>query len=82
MPPAPPAPGKPVPVPFAPNMRMSEEEMNCDMEEESWIRYVVQPGDTMAELVKSEEQLPSFIDRNGLENLYLLPGIAYYVPER
>lgn len=77
-PPAPPAPGRPL----QPNMRMSEEQMDDNKDEEAWIRYVVQSGDTMAELVKSEELLLSFIDRNGLENLYLLPGIAYYVPER
>lgn len=53
-----------------------------NMEEEAWIRYVVQPGDTILELVKSQEMLEKFIDRNGMENIYMLPGIAYYVPER
>ncbi len=87
--PPPPAPGRPLPPPSAPGrplppsgVRMSEEEIDCNGDEEEWIRYVVQPGDTIAELVKSEEMLQAFIDRNGIGNLYMLPGIAYYVPER
>ena len=53
-----------------------------DDENSSWIRYVVQPGDTLSELVREQEILGDFVQKNGLENIYLLPGVAYYVPER
>ncbi|MBR1740381.1 MAG: LysM peptidoglycan-binding domain-containing protein [Lachnospiraceae bacterium] len=78
--------GRPLPpLPPPPNVRMSEDEdgrSSGTAEEDAWIRYVVQPGDTMSELVKDQKLLQMFIGRNGLENIYLLPGVAYYVPER
>lgn len=95
-PPRPPAPGRPqnpstdrplppLPPPPMPRMEMLEERQEGTenrQEEDAWIRYVVQPGDTIAEMVKDEELLKAVLERNGVENIYLLPGIAYYIPER
>lgn len=88
LPPLPPTTRPLPPLPPPPQVRMSEDETwengrdHDDDDEDAWIRYVVQPGDTMFEILKKKEMLEDFIKRNGLENIYLLPGIAYYIPER
>ena len=47
-----------------------------------WKRRVVKPGDTIGKLLDGKkEYLEAFGDRNGWDNVYLLPGVAYYVPE-
>lgn len=49
-----------------------------ETERVEWKRYVVKPGDTMKTLT-DEENLMAFIKENGLDGIYLLPGIAYQV---
>lgn len=57
-------------LPVAPDIRVT------------WNRYVVKPGDTISELLKGRtELLNSFVEENGMDNIYLLPGVAYFVPE-
>mgnify|MGYP001138602675 CR=1 FL=1 len=47
-----------------------------------WERYVVRPGDTMAKVLGGDmSQLEAFGQRNGWDHVYLLPGVAYFVPE-
>lgn len=50
-----------------------------DME---WERTVVKPGDTIGKLLDGNmAYLGAFGEKNGWDNVYLLPGVAYYVPE-
>lgn len=49
-----------------------------ETERMEWKRYVVKPGDTMKTLT-DEENLMAFVKENGLDGIYLLPGIAYQV---
>lgn len=50
--------------------------------EVKWERYVVRPGDTMAKVLDGNMSLlQAFGDRNGWDHVYLLPGVAYFVPE-
>lgn len=47
-----------------------------------WERTVVKPGDTIGKLLNGNmAYLTAFGERNGWDNVYLLPGVAYYVPE-
>lgn len=47
-----------------------------------WERTVVKPGDTIGKLLNGNTAyLEAFGERNGWDNVYLLPGVAYYVPE-
>ncbi len=47
-----------------------------------WERYVVRPGDTMAKVLGGNmAHLETFGERNGWDHVYLLPGVAYFVPE-
>lgn len=52
-----------------------------------WERYVTQPGDTLDIMLGKrgmgmeddwEDVLEDFVEKNGLNRIYLLPGIAYY----
>lgn len=52
-----------------------------------WERYVTQPGDTLDIAVGGssmengrdwEDILEDFVEKNGMNQIYLLPGIAYY----
>ena len=58
--------------------REDENLSSQETERMEWKRYVVKPGDTMKTLT-DEENLMAFIEENGLDGIYLLPGIAYQV---
>lgn len=63
---------------------MPEEVMPPQNSEEDikWKRYVIKPGDTMEEILNGNmTYLEAFGERNGWDNIYLLPGVAYFVPE-
>lgn len=46
----------------------------------SWEKYVVQPGDTLADVMADMKgDIEDFIDKNGIGNVYMLPGVAYYI---
>ncbi len=60
------------------NDRNIESENNA--EKFVWVKYVVQPGDTMADIVEEMDgAIEDFIERNGLSSIYMLPGVAYYI---
>lgn len=48
--------------------------------EEVWEKYVVQPGDTLEDILKdvSDETIQAFCEKNGCGHIYLLPGISFY----
>ena len=46
----------------------------------SWEKYVVQPGDTLADVMADMKgDVEDFVDKNGIGNIYMLPGVAYYI---
>ena len=57
-------------------------EMQSQMEEFSgrWEKYVVQPGDTLADVLSEMDgDLEDFLEKNDISALYMLPGVAYYI---
>ena len=47
-----------------------------------WKKYVVKPGDTLFDILQGDnDQVLAFIDKNGLANMYMLPGVAYYISD-
>ena len=45
-----------------------------------WEKYVVQPGDTLADVLQNMSgDVEEFLERNRPDNIYMLPGVAYYV---
>lgn len=64
-----------------PEMRSTQKTPAADRKVE-WERYVVKPGDTVGRLLGGNLSLAqAFGDKNGWDNVYLLPGVAYSVPE-
>ena len=60
--------------------RMSENKVSDD---DKWVKYVAQPGDTLFDVFnKSECDLNEFLNKNGLKGIYILPGLVYYVKEK
>ena len=60
--------------------RMSENKVSDD---DKWVKYVAQPGDTLFDVFnKSECDLNEFLNKNGLKGIYILPGLAYFVKEK
>lgn len=55
-----------------------------------WERYVTQPGDTLEMMIADraavdddwEDALEDFVERNGMDKIYLLPGMAFYRQKR
>ena len=57
--------------------RMSENKVSDD---DKWVKYVAQPGDTLFDVFnKSECDLNEFLNKNGLKGIYILPGLVYFV---
>lgn len=53
------------------------------MDDIVWVKYVVKPGDTLEDILEQTEgNIEDFVNRNGLSSIYMLPGIAYYIPKR
>ena len=47
-----------------------------------WKKYVVKPGDTLFDILQGDkDQVLVFVDKNGLANMYMLPGVAYYISQ-
>ena len=60
--------------------RMSENKVSDD---DKWVKYVAQPGDTLFDVFnKSECGLNEFLNKNGLKGIYILPGLVYFVKEK
>ena len=60
--------------------RMSENKVSDD---DKWVKYVAQPGDTLFDVFnKSECDLNGFLNKNGLKGIYILPGLVYFVKEK
>lgn len=48
--------------------------------EVKWEKYVVNPGDTMADVLESMNgDVETFLEKNQLSTIYMLPGVAYYI---
>ena len=49
----------------------------------TWQKYVVQPGDTMADVLQEMEgDVEDFLEKNPLSTIYMLPGVAYSIRRR
>lgn len=60
--------------------RMSENKVSDD---DKWVKYVAQPGDTLFDVFnKSECDMNEFLNKNGLKGIYILPGLVYFVKEK
>ena len=60
--------------------RMSENKVSDD---DKWVKYVAQPGDTLFDVFnKSESDMNEFLNKNGLKGIYILPGLVYFVKEK
>ncbi len=67
-------------------MQTELEETNIEDNRNQWERYVTKQGDTLDIVVgpamgrdnEWEELLEEFVERNGRDKIYLLPGVAYY----
>ena len=47
-----------------------------------WKKYVVKPGDTLFDILQGDkDKVLAFVDKNGLANMYMLPGVAYYISD-
>lgn len=66
---------------------MDLEGETVDRDQTQWERYVTQPGDTLQIVMENvsgtnredaEDVLEEFVEKNGIGQIYLLPGIAYY----
>ena len=45
-----------------------------------WEKYVVQPGDTMADILEQMDgDASDFLEKNSPATIYMLPGIVYYI---
>lgn len=45
-----------------------------------WEKYVVKPGDTLADILQEMDgDLAKFLEKNDISTIYMLPGVAYYI---
>lgn len=55
---------------------------NNDNRNQEWVKYVVQPGDTMADIMRmSGNDMAGFWDMNDMKDIYILPGIVCHIKE-
>ena len=55
---------------------------NNDNQNPDWVKYVIQPGDTMADVMRmSGNDMDGFWDMNDMKDIYLLPGIVCHIKE-
>lgn len=58
-----------------------EREKMVETNERRWEKYVVKPGDTLGDLLQGTDvDVEDFVEKNGINTIYMLPGAAYYVP--
>ncbi len=70
---------------YAQERRGEQREDDREDDRISWERYVTKPGDTLEVVIGTgvgrnrdgEDELEEFIEKNGRDNIYLLPGVAY-----
>lgn len=61
---------------------MPQSTSTANRSDTAWKKYVVKPGDTLFDILQGEkDQVLAFVDKNGLANMYMLPGVAYYIPD-
>lgn len=59
----------------------SMDEKTLEANEKRWKKYVVKPGDTLGDLLKgTDTDVEDFVKKNGITTIYMLPGVAYYIP--
>lgn len=64
-------------VAFVPQSTSATRQTNTE-----WKKYVVKPGDTLFDILQGDnDQVLAFVDKNGLANMYMLPGVAYYISD-
>lgn len=61
--------------------QVQELQNTAPKEEIVWKRYVVKLGDTLGDILTGEEQVMPFVEKNGLDKMYMLPGVVYYTPD-
>ena len=55
---------------------------NNDNQNPDWVKYVIQPGDTMADVMRmSGNDMDGFWDMNDMKDIYILPGIVCHIKE-
>ena len=55
---------------------------NNDNRNQDWVKYVIQPGDTMADVMRmSGNDMDGFWDMNDMKDIYILPGIVCHIKE-
>lgn len=61
---------------------MPQSTSTANRSDTAWKKYVVKPGDTLFDILQgANDQVLAFVDKNGLANMYMLPGVAYYIPD-
>ena len=59
-----------------------EEKRKKKKDEDRWIRYVAQAGDTLQDILdRSEGSKDMFWNKNSADRMYMLPGVAYFILE-
>jgi len=59
---------------------MQPEEVPGNTPGGNWEKYVVQPGDTMADILENMDgDVEEFLERNSPATIYMLPGVVYYI---
>lgn len=65
------------------NAQSDRKSENMTSDDDKWVKYVAQPGDTLFDVFnKSECDLNEFLNKNGLKGIYILPGLVYFVKEK
>ena len=56
------------------------DEMQENTSVRNWEKYVVQPGDTLEDVLRDMDGgMMEFVERNHPSTIYMLPGVAYYI---
>lgn len=60
--------------------QMTEVESQAEIPSGEWKKYVVKPGDTLADVLEEMDgDLAMFLEKNDISTIYMLPGVAYYI---
>lgn len=58
----------------------TEVESRAETPSGEWEKYVVKPGDTLADVMEEMDgDLTKFLEKNDISTIYMLPGVAYYI---
>lgn len=59
---------------------LKPEEVDTVTSRRGWEKYVVQPGDTFADILQEMDgDAEDFLEKNNPSTIYMLPGVAYYI---